>query len=1095
MKASSPKAIVSLPRLENMVVNLLSKKSSSVINDTMAYATTKLTKADYAAKDSFLKKVFTYINANPTSLTDKEKFQIANIIGMSYDIGIKNIMRDISVNYSTKLTDKPGQDWCKKDTLYWIGNYFSDTLGAEIKGVCEAAFSEGLGRAELGAALRDKFGQQIKRSDSYWKGLAATNINRARCFGGVTAMEAANVNEYEIIAMMDERTSPICRMMNGKIFTIKDAVKLRDAAISSKTPEEFKAAHPWIPYATAKSIPDDKLAASGLSLPPYHFYCRTTYAVSTFKVYDQGTDMIQAVSAEKSDTLPDNLNDLRYVGNGSYLGGVGKKNIYKDASGQEYIFKPAQSKNGVQEDFRAYVQKAASDISEELFGKNNYVPITVVRDKNGTLGTLQKLIQDTTGDVSKIGLENLTDDALRRIQREHVLDYAIGNYDAHAGNFVLDKNGKVWSVDKEQAFRYWKDSNSGNMSLTYHPNVTYGENPPIYNRLFSDFAQGKNDIRLQDTLPALQRLERIPDDKYRAILRPYAKALHGSKAEDFLDYAVKRKNSMRAEYEKFYTELMKKRYSGYKDKFKFADSTTTNAVNAVPAAAALTPDVCKAMKLSDLHDLAVKMKIPSSTNMNKQELIDAISGNKPIADVLADYKARRSAKRKSKTARASTAVISDDSRYNVADTDLYRSEMAGLTRRIDGHDIPLDSDKVEGQVAHARIYESGNQSYIQFNMKIREEYFQRIDEMMNKIEPRLKIESLNFRRNMAKDSFRADLKRDVRSIGTCRVAEVDGVKIRWVNQKSSMRAQQGYFELSVEGSNGTTAAQKIQKVLTDFNNEDLLAPRTAEDIKKYKAMRVIWQNDPRTAGSMSAGNTSYADIKKSLLKIGINEADLDKMVLREVSPGNMQYVWEGRSKEYIKAGVDHLFSGVGDGDNAVRFLTDSFSKPNGALKCTIDRLQEGTHGGGASESKDVKTGGAASVFTRIAPKSVIGKMKYKYSFKGEGYKIIFSPKVLDRTDWYAYRDDNFGNTSDSLMRHREPAIEHIQDLNDSYVCDNEVMFRSSLSVNEAIGIRCDGQLAKDVLIAEFKSRGIDKIHGVNIDKFIQVGETIGEYTK
>ena len=137
-----------------------------------------------------------------------------------------------------------------------------------------------------------------------------------------------------------------------------------------------------------------------------------------------------------------------------------------------------------------------------------------------------------------------------QIQREHVTDWLLGNFDAHGENFLTDQEGRIVGIDKEQAFRYMGDAKSHVMSYTYHPNSAYGETEPVYNTLFRRFAEEDIDLNLQDTLPYIKRVESIPDKEYREIFRPYAEALHGQgkEAEKLLDEIVERKSTLRETY-------------------------------------------------------------------------------------------------------------------------------------------------------------------------------------------------------------------------------------------------------------------------------------------------------------------------------------------------------------------------------------------------------------------------------------------------------------------------------------------------------------------------------------------------------------------
>lgn len=256
------------------------------------------------------------------------------------------------------------------------------------------------------------------------------------------------------------------------------------------------------------------------------------------------------------ETLP-KLSDMKNQGSGAHLGGAGKKDIFTDNKGRQYIFKPAESKGGAKEEFRAHVQTAVSNIASRIFKYGDHIPVHTDTDSKGRVGSVQPLVPGVMGNLKDIDWRSLTKEQIQDIQREHVLDWVVGNFDSHAGNFILTEQGKVIGVDKEQAFRYHKDSKSHSMSLDYHPNEKYGEQEPIYNTIYKAYAKGKVDLDLGAVDSALKKLEAISDSDYRKILKPYADSLN--LPESFYTHAIERKNNARNEFKNFFAKLTTQR--------------------------------------------------------------------------------------------------------------------------------------------------------------------------------------------------------------------------------------------------------------------------------------------------------------------------------------------------------------------------------------------------------------------------------------------------------------------------------------------------------------------------------------------------------
>jgi Transglycosylase SLT domain len=188
----------------------------------------------------------------------------------------------------------------------------------------------------------------------------------------------------------------------------------------------------------------------------------------------------------------------------------------------------------------------------------------------------------------KVNTETLSDEDLMTIQKHHALDWMISNHDAHGGQFIRDQQGKLIGIDKGQAFRY---VNQDRLSHNFHPNSYYGEQEPVYNTLYRNYAQGGrqlNDPRQGELGAFIQHLQDTPDEEYRQTLMPYAQqaAAKGSLGsyndpdsysglteeqkfpendpEAFLNHAVDRKNNLMNDMGDLYDRASAYRMTGTK---------------------------------------------------------------------------------------------------------------------------------------------------------------------------------------------------------------------------------------------------------------------------------------------------------------------------------------------------------------------------------------------------------------------------------------------------------------------------------------------------------------------------------------------------
>lgn len=189
-----------------------------------------------------------------------------------------------------------------KMTSISIGDHFPKTLKPLIsKTIQESVLARGLNKEDTKEFLKKELTRVLgstnqavppkileqgqERVNDYFKGLAQTNTNFARNFGQITAMQEAEIFRYEIVAIIDNLTTPICLGMNGRIFELSVGVEHRDKVLEMESVEELKGFAPWRRDLSAFDLEPGKkledpgaarvLAANGMALSPYHFRCRT----------------------------------------------------------------------------------------------------------------------------------------------------------------------------------------------------------------------------------------------------------------------------------------------------------------------------------------------------------------------------------------------------------------------------------------------------------------------------------------------------------------------------------------------------------------------------------------------------------------------------------------------------------------------------------------------------------------------------------------------------------------------------------------------------------------------------------------------------
>lgn len=248
------------------------------------------------------------------------------------------------------------------------------------------------------------------------------------------------------------------------------------------------------------------------------------------------------------------------------MGGTGQMYTLEDGNGKTYIYKPAVAKYSRNpEPFRGIVQECAYEV------QNIVDPASAVgcRYVNNSMlqGSIQEFVPTMENARNYWAMQSdesipFTQDEINQFMREFVTDYLLCNFDGHGRNFITDQNGVIRGVDKEQSFRYLRDSRSEKPDINYHPNINYGETEPIYNTLFRRFAEGKIDIDFSVISGYMDRVDAVDNDRYRGIFVDYCEACSnafGTDKDQMLDKIVARKTNMRENIETFFHGLQEQR--------------------------------------------------------------------------------------------------------------------------------------------------------------------------------------------------------------------------------------------------------------------------------------------------------------------------------------------------------------------------------------------------------------------------------------------------------------------------------------------------------------------------------------------------------
>lgn len=299
----------------------------------------------------------------------------------------------------------------------------------------------------------------------------------------------------------------------------------------------------------------------------------STFIHQRFHEINQSID--NQMSMENSDIQLSHQYDMQEVS----IGNTGEMYQISDReNGREYYFKPAVSKSGEARPYRAYIQESAYNI-QQIINPDSAVKCNRA-EINGMFGAIQEKVPvDTKATKTFIdyfddGIGELPPEIISQVIDEYLVDFCLCNYDAHASNFIIDENGRLRGIDKEQAFRYIRVDSERDMMFATNYNKRYGENPTIYNTLFEQMKQGKISYKYLEALRyKASRLSQVPDGQYKKIFEEYAygKAKTPEEAKALLSSILDRKGNILQNIEQLYEGI-------YNEWLKNKDSQKTASV-------------------------------------------------------------------------------------------------------------------------------------------------------------------------------------------------------------------------------------------------------------------------------------------------------------------------------------------------------------------------------------------------------------------------------------------------------------------------------------------------------------------------------------
>ena len=217
-------------------------------------------------------------------------------IAMEFNAIDKRILRHIRTSHLFSVRDEYGRR--------------HEAFGKTARQLVADGLEQGLGRDDIATTLASAAeGVLGAKGSAYWEVLAGSFVAQGRSFSQLSAYAEARIERYRIEAILDERTTEVCRFLDGKTFAVSSG--LHHFERLEADPEHLTDLAPWVRerlvdgrkelfvehhherlavaevlrsgFGTredrgefGKTLSERELVDLGISFPPFHGLCRSS---------------------------------------------------------------------------------------------------------------------------------------------------------------------------------------------------------------------------------------------------------------------------------------------------------------------------------------------------------------------------------------------------------------------------------------------------------------------------------------------------------------------------------------------------------------------------------------------------------------------------------------------------------------------------------------------------------------------------------------------------------------------------------------------------------------------------------------------------
>lgn len=236
------------------------KKISELFSEVLIFVYNKYGQvSEKEVFDIFAEKI-KRLNLIPDEVSPMEVYEKAAVMTAS-GLGVKFMFGGEHVRAIKEIEKR----------FLWVKDDATERTQKVLKEVLREAFSGKYTKQELMDLMRDKFSSYSDIQAMRLQAAVEFHLRHAQNLAAFNQANQYGIKYYKIVAVMDSRTTQICRSLNGKLIPAEHLQNQYRRIMNAKTVEDMKAAQS-LNYANRSFF---QRLPKNIGFPPYHFGCRT----------------------------------------------------------------------------------------------------------------------------------------------------------------------------------------------------------------------------------------------------------------------------------------------------------------------------------------------------------------------------------------------------------------------------------------------------------------------------------------------------------------------------------------------------------------------------------------------------------------------------------------------------------------------------------------------------------------------------------------------------------------------------------------------------------------------------------------------------